>query len=212
MDRRDFLRSGFRRLRSSAQRRSPELVAGQLPRSVLDLSVLTAAPSDAERLVPELLGAHFLPKLIRLRASALRGAFPGGIALFDDNRLRDYRDDVGLLAAALRQLEDDLRLREPQENPALLRYTSAPPPFSRSVGIYHRDRLLLTLPLQENGDWEVDGDLGRVAIRIRNGSFLFFSSPCRHGICTATPPIIAPGQRITCLPGRLAAVVGTVLG
>jgi hypothetical protein len=208
MDRRDFFLFGLRRLRGGVSKGLPEAVRERLPQPHRDVSILAADAAAADHLARELLPEHFAPKFIRLRESALRGSYPGGALLFENHRWLNHHDDVGMLSAALRQIEDELLLRTPQTDPTLLRFVSATPVFSRTIDVLHDDRLLFSLPLQDDGEWTVNGALGPVTLRVHGNGLSIIASQCPHGICVAHPPIMAPGQRITCLPNRVTVVVG----
>lgn len=212
MDRRSFFRKSLLGLRDSAVRAAPETVRKQLGHTALDISILTSSPDAADALCGELLGAHAGAPLLRLRRAQLAGDFPGGMLLFENNRRVNFHDGVSLLYAALRQIELELHVHELQAHPTLVRFTNVTPPFSRSVEVWHRERLALALPLNEPGIFTCEGSLGPLVFEIRDGRFRVTEAPCLRGICKAHPPIIAPGERITCAPSEVTAVIGPGLG
>jgi hypothetical protein len=211
MDRRQFFKLGLSGLRDAAVKKVPDVIAPSMPRVALDVTILTDEPRDAEILVDELLREHFGESMLRLRQSELQGDFPGEILIFENNRLRDFRDGISLFHAALRQLRSDLHLPAMQHNPTLIRYVSHTPPLSRSVEIFHRDRMLLALPLSENTEQSLKGSYGDLTVVVDHGRFFVRSSSCTHQTCVAHPPILTPGQRISCVPNEISAVIGAIL-
>lgn len=212
MDRRQFFKLGLTGLRDAATKKVPDVIAPALPRNALDISILTDQPRDAELLVDELLREHFGASMLRLRQSELVGKFPGDVLLFENNIARDFREGISLFHAALRQLRGDLNLPSPQHNPTLLRYVNVTPPLSRSVEVFHRDKLLLAVPLAEDGEHSFPGTHGLMTLAVDHGRFFVRASTCTHQTCVAHPPIQTPGQRITCVPNEMTAVIGAILG
>ena|SRR5512143_2082912 len=208
MKRREFFRLGFTGLRDSVTKSMPDMLQPKTPVTALDVSVLTSDPHKAERLVHELVREYFGGKMLRLKHSVLAGEFPGGIVLYENGAYRDYRDGISLFHAGLRQLETELEFPAVQTDPTLLRFVNSTPPFSRSVEILHRDKLLLAVPLSEEGSYPVMGTLGPMLFTVRRGALSVTESRCAHRTCMAFPPIITPGQRIICLPNEVTAVVG----
>jgi hypothetical protein len=212
MDRRQFFRLGIRNIKDTARRQAPALIRGPEPVRRLDLSILTAEPDRADALVREMLQEHFGGTLLRLRESILPGEFPGGLLLFENDEPANYHDGVSLFFAALRSIRQELALGNRVTDPRLLRYVNATPPMSRDVAIRHRHTLLATIPLAEDKSYLFTGSIGPVRVAVIDGHFRFERSLCRHQICVAHPPIIAPGQRITCVPNEITAVIHTVTG
>lgn len=212
MKRREFFRLGFSNLRNSVTKNMPEAIQPKIPVTVLDVSVLTADPHKAERLMHELVREHFGEKMLRLKHSVLTGVFPGGIVLYESDAYRDYRDGISLFYAGLRQLETELGFPAMQTDPTLLRFVNVTPPFSRNVELYHRDRLLLTVPLADEGSYPLMGTLGPMLFTVRRGALSVTESRCAHRTCMAFPAILTPGQRIICRPNEVTAVIGAHLG
>jgi hypothetical protein len=212
MDRRQFFRFGISGLRDAASKKVPDAIKPTLGRTALDVSILTDRPREAERLAEELLREHFSGAMLRLRQSELVGTFSGGVLLFEGNHPRNFHDGISLFHGALRQLENDLGLPSLQHDPTLVRFVNQTPPFSRSVEVFHRDRLLLALPLNEDGAFEFPGTQGPMSFTIKNGRFSVTASACRYGTCIAHPAIQTPGQRISCVPNEMSAVIGAILG
>ena len=211
MGRRDFFKLGLSKMKDTARRQAPALIRKEISAKQIDLTILTDNAQRAEQLVDEMLREHFGETMLRLRQSKLEGLFPGGIVLFENNRMHDYHDDPGLFCAALRQVEGELHLTDYQHDPMLLRFSNVTPPFSRSVEIFHRDRLLMTLQLNEEGSYEFEGSLGWMEFLVENNRFSITRSVCEHRTCIAHPAIITPGQRISCLPNEVTAIVGATL-
>ena len=211
MDRRQFFKLGFLRIKDEARKRAPDIIRKEIAQTVVDVSILTSRHEEAEHLVDDLLREHFGERMLRLRQSRLEGRYPGGIVLCEDNAMRDYRDGASLFYAALSQLSAELSLGEVQTDPALLRYTNATPPFSRSVEVFRGDAYLRSIALSDEGTFEVEGRIGRVVFEVAAGRLQVVEAPCEHGTCKAHPPIITPGQRITCVPSEITVVVGAIL-
>ncbi len=208
MDRREFMRLGFLRLRDRAHKTVPEPIRKQFDPVRLDVSILTDRPDDADRIAEETLPEHFSGKFYRLKQSRLNGVFPGGILLFEQNTLRDYRDGASLFYAALKQIHDDLELGRMQSDPVLLRFVNVIPSFSRTAEVFHKNVRVNAIPLHEDGRYIVEGTLGETRIVVANQRLVVVASPCAHGICKAHPPIITPGQRITCVPNEISIAIG----
>ncbi|NOY06962.1 MAG: NusG domain II-containing protein [Chlorobi bacterium] len=207
MNRRQFFRSGFFNIGDLFRQRTPEPIRPKKQLRHVDLTVLTDAPDAVEEFVNENVREFFGEHMLRLRQSVLHGDFPGGILLFENDRLRDHRDGISLFFAALRTMEEELDLRRMHHDPTLVRYSNFTPPMSNAIEIYHRDTVVRRAPLHESATFEVEGSLGPVSVKIENGKFSITDAACRHKICVAHPPIITPGQRITCLPNEITVVV-----
>lgn len=208
VDRREFFRLGFFRVKDHARKKVPDVIRREIDPVVIDVSVLTDRVARAEELADELLPEFFGERFLRLKQSRLNGSFPGGILLFEQNRLRDFHDGASMLYAALREFEQGLALREPQTDPVLLRYINVVPAFSRSADVFHRNKLLNAIPLYEDGRYEIEGTLGTMRIVVAGQRLTVVSSPCAHQTCVAHPAIVTPGQRITCVPNDISIAIG----
>ncbi len=209
MDRREFFKLGFRQVKDSARKSAPEMIRKNITPTLIDVSILTENVDKAEALADELLAEHFGERFLRLRHSSLSGTFPGGIVLFEGSSRRDIHDGASLLYAALAEMEQQLRLGELQSDPVLLRYVNRIPAFSRTAEVYRDNRLLQAIPLYENAVIDVEGhDGGSLKVEVHGKRLAVRSSSCAHGTCCAHPPIITPGQRITCVPNRLTIAIG----
>lgn len=208
MDRREFMRLGFLRMKDSAHKAAPEMLRKQFRPVLLDVSVLSDKPEVAERLVEEQLTEHFAGSLIRLKQSRLSGIHSGGIVLFEQHTLRDYRDGASLFYASLRMLEEELALHEPQTDPVLLRFVNSIPAFSRSADVFYNNALVNSIPLAEDGRYEIEGALGPLRVVVARQRLVVVDAPCTHKLCCAHPAILTPGQRITCVPSRISIAIG----
>ncbi len=208
MDRREFFKLSFLRAKDHARKSAPDLIRREISPVVLDVSILCEQTQRAEQLAEELLPEHFGERFLRLKQSRLSGRYPGGVLLFEQNRLRDYHDGASLFYAALRELEDGLALHGLQNDPVLLRYINIVPAFSRSADVFHRNRLIHALGLHEDGKYEIEGSIGTMVIVIAGQRLKVVSSPCKHQTCVAHPAIVTPGQRITCLPNEISIAIG----
>jgi hypothetical protein len=127
MDRRDFFKFGFLRVKDQARQSAPEFIRKEITPVTLDVSILTEQGEHAEELADELLSEHFGDRFLRLKQSRLSGTYPGGVLLFEQNRLRDFHDGASLLYAALCEVEEQLDLGDIQTDPILLRYINIVP-------------------------------------------------------------------------------------
>ncbi|MBN1446696.1 MAG: NusG domain II-containing protein [Bacteroidetes bacterium] len=208
MDRREFFKLGFLQIKDQARKSAPDIIRKEITPTLMDVSILTEHVERAQRLAGELLPEHFGERFIRLKESRLTGQFPGGIVLFEEQRRRDYHDGASLFYAALREMEAELHLNETQNDPMLLRFVNRIPSFSRTADVYFRNRQIAAIPLHEEGSHDVAGALGVMHIVVANKRLHVAEAPCPHGTCRAHPPIITPGQRITCVPGDISIVIG----
>lgn len=209
MDRREFFKLGFRQAKDTARKSAPEIIRRKMTPTLIDVSILTENVDKAEALADELLAEHFGERFLRLRRSSLSGTFPGGLVLFEGSHRRDYHDGASLFYAALADIEHQLQLGELQSDPVLLRYVNRIPAFSRTAEVYRDNRMVQAIPLYEDAELEIAGhDGGSVKVRVQEKRLAVHASSCRHGTCRAHPPIITPGQRITCVPNRLTIAIG----
>ncbi len=212
MDRRQFFKFGLAGFRDAAIESAPGIVKPVLKRRTLDLSILTQRPEAAESLCEELLRSHFGERMLRLKQSRFEGTFPGGIVLYENGVCRDHRSGISLLDGLLVQLEKELGIPSPQAGPTLVRFVNLTPPMSRNVEIFHKDRLVMTVPLAEDGEFELAGSCGGMIFQIVKGRFSVLASECKHRTCEGFPPIFTPGQRIICIPNEVTAAVGALKG
>jgi hypothetical protein len=210
MDRRQFFRFGIRNLKQSAVKNTPEILRPATLDVRFDVSILTSDPEAADRLAQSILRDHFGSQMLRLRESIVPGNHPCGILVFENDDPLSYQQGVSLFSAAVRSLKAELALSGIHSDPYLLRYTNFTPPMSRTVSLRHGGALLATIPLNEDRSYIFTGTLGPARVAVIDGHFRFERSLCAHQTCVAHPPIIAPGQRITCAPNGLTAFVGLV--
>lgn len=212
MDRRQFFRLGMRNIKDTARKQAPALIRDSIERTQLDVTILTDNIPRAKELAEEMMHEHFGERVLRLRESILPGMFPGGILLFQNNEPVNFHDGISLLFASLRHMEKELGHMGPMTDPHLLRYTNHTPAMSRSVSLFHRRTMIASIPLAEDNSYIFTGSLGPFRVAVVDGHFRFERSLCKHQTCTAHPPIIAPGQRITCVPNDITAYIGLAAG
>ena len=67
----------------------------------------------------------------------------------------------------------------------------------------------LTLDINRDQTFEVEGPLGKTSVRIADGAAEFISSPCPHDLCVSRGRVSKAGQWIACLPnGVIARISG----
>ncbi len=74
-----------------------------------------------------------------------------------------------------------------------------------------------TLALKENRRKSYHSHSGRITVQIADGSARITESTCRHKICSYSPPISLPGERIICAPNHFflevqGGTIDTVIG
>ncbi|PLX32258.1 MAG: hypothetical protein C0600_03230 [Ignavibacteria bacterium] len=208
MDRRGFFKLGFRQLKDQARKSAPEIVRKEITPTLIDVTLLTEHVDKAERLADELLAEHFGERFLRLKQSRFEGQHNGGIVLFEGSLYRDYHDGASLLYAALREMEDELRIHEVQNDPVLLRYVNLLPAFSRTADVYRKGKLVQAFPLYEDGEFDIEGEHGSMRVGVKDKRLMVVHSSCPNATCVAHPPIVTPGQRITCVPNDISIVIG----
>jgi hypothetical protein len=208
MDRREFFKLGFLQLKDQARMTAPEIIRKEITPTLIDVTILSEHVDKVERMADEMLAEHFGERFLRLKQSRFLGQFPGGIVLFEGTRLRDYHDGASLLYAALQEMEQELQLTAPQSDPALLRYVNLIPAFSRTADVFHKGRLIQAFPLYEEAEYEIAGSVGSMKITVQDKRLSVVFSTCTHGTCMAHPPIVTPGQRITCVPNEISIAIG----
>lgn len=75
---------------------------------------------------------------------------------------------------------------------------------SDSIEVYVGDKRERVIALDQEGEYAVEGILGRTLIRIEEGEARVIESPCPHKICTRMGPIPAGGGLIVCVPNRVS--------
>jgi hypothetical protein len=76
-----------------------------------------------------------------------------------------------------------------------------------TVNIYREGRLIARYPLSKNRDVTIDGAIGKLVLRIANGSARLVSASCKEKICISGGAIRRPSQEIVCLPNRVMITV-----
>jgi hypothetical protein len=78
-----------------------------------------------------------------------------------------------------------------------------------TVNIFREGRLIARYPLSENRDVTIDGAIGKLVLRIENGSARVVSASCKEKICIATGAIRRSSQEIVCVPNRVMITVSS---
>jgi hypothetical protein len=76
-----------------------------------------------------------------------------------------------------------------------------------TVNIFREGRLVARYPLSKNRDVTIDGAIGKLVLRIENGSARLVSATCPGKICISAGAIRRPSQEIVCLPNRVMITV-----
>ena len=71
-----------------------------------------------------------------------------------------------------------------------------------AVEIYHQGRLIKTLSLEKDQEFQVQGDYS-CTITLRNGQVAITQSDCPGGDCVACGWMDSPGRSIVCLPNAV---------
>lgn len=85
------------------------------------------------------------------------------------------------------------------------------------VTVYMNGQKRESFPLKKDLQRSYDARLGRISVRVTNGSARVADSYCRHKVCLYSPSVSLSGERIICAPNHfLLEVVGdavdTVIG
>ncbi|MBD3421535.1 MAG: hypothetical protein GF398_15560 [Chitinivibrionales bacterium] len=72
-----------------------------------------------------------------------------------------------------------------------------------TVAVYHYDKILATYPLSTEKHFNVRGDIGKMAIEIRNGKVRVNTSSCLKKICVYHGWIQRSHDQIICAPNRV---------
>jgi hypothetical protein len=78
-----------------------------------------------------------------------------------------------------------------------------------TVNIYREGRLIARYPLSKNRDVTIDGAIGKMVLRIENGSARVVSASCKEKICVSVGAIRRPSQEIVCVPNRVMITVSS---
>ena len=76
-----------------------------------------------------------------------------------------------------------------------------------TVNIYREGRLVARYPLSKNRDVTIDGAIGKLVLRIANGSARVVEASCKEKICISVGAIRRPSQEIVCVPNRVMITV-----
>ncbi len=87
-----------------------------------------------------------------------------------------------------------------------IRMSSTETPY---VNIYHNEELLYSVPLEKNDTIEVNGDVSKMKIIIKNGKVHVDYSGCDNQICVHEGEKSHFNDVITCLPNRIYIRIGS---
>lgn len=79
------------------------------------------------------------------------------------------------------------------------------------VNIYHKDELLYSVPLEKNDNIEINGDVSKMIIIIKNGKVHVEYSGCDNQICVHEGEKNHENDMITCLPNKVYIRIGSKL-
>lgn len=77
------------------------------------------------------------------------------------------------------------------------------------VNIYHEDKILYSLPLDKNEKIEINGDVSKMIIIIKNGKVHVDYSGCDNQICVHEGEKSYENEMITCLPNKVYIRIGS---
>ena len=92
---------------------------------------------------------------------------------------------------------------------ATLLLVPAGPGRAEFIRIEGAGGLETTVPLAQDGAYDIPGPLGTTVVRVKGGAVRVEASPCRHQVCVRMGRASRPGAVIVCVPN---AVVVRVLG
>ena len=78
-----------------------------------------------------------------------------------------------------------------------------------TVNVFREGHLVARYPLAEDRDVVIDGVIGKLVLRIQNGTARMVEASCPGKICIATGAIRLPSQEIVCVPNRVIVTVSS---
>jgi hypothetical protein len=78
-----------------------------------------------------------------------------------------------------------------------------------TVNVFREGHLVAHYPLDVNRDVTIDGAVGKLVLRIENGSARVVSASCKGRICISEGAIRRPSQEIVCVPNRVMITVSS---
>ena len=78
-----------------------------------------------------------------------------------------------------------------------------------TVNIFREGHLVARYPIAVNRDVSIDGAIGKLVLRIQNGTARVVSATCPGKICIAEGAIRSPSQEIVCVPNRVMVTVSS---
>jgi len=78
-----------------------------------------------------------------------------------------------------------------------------------TVNVFREGHLIARYPIAANRDVTIDGAIGKLVLRIQNGTARIVSATCPGKICIAEGAIRSPSQEIVCVPNRVMVTVSS---
>ena len=78
-----------------------------------------------------------------------------------------------------------------------------------TVNVFREGHLIARYPITVDRDVVIDGAIGKLVLRIQNGTARIVSATCPRKICIAAGAIRLPSQEIVCAPNRVMITVSS---
>ena len=78
-----------------------------------------------------------------------------------------------------------------------------------TVNVFREGHLIARYPIAVDRDVVIDGAIGKLVLRIQNGTARIVSATCPGKICIAAGAIRLPSQEIVCAPNRVMITVSS---
>ena len=78
-----------------------------------------------------------------------------------------------------------------------------------TVNVFREGHLIARYPIAVDRDAVIDGAIGKLVLRIQNGTARIVEATCPGKICIATGAIRLPSQEIVCVPNRVMVTVSS---
>jgi len=210
MERRDFMRkaallaAGFSIARP-ASGFSARLLAKTGGANRFSLSLLTDAPVVAIEAIEQLL--KFLPQPeqnLLFTEHRLAGQHIGDIAVVENGRLLNFRQEASEFSSHVRDLSRLLGLPKKLNDPVLLAACKRQQgTLPKKLSVFHDNTLIEQLALHDPLDYAIDGAKGSVTLAIENHSARITQASCRHKTCMQMGSVARCGQHLVCIPNRI---------
>lgn len=186
------------------------LLAANAGAGDLSLDIITADPDGALREIGQLIKDAALPqRVVQYRECRLPGVHTGDIALIRNGALINFREAGDDFSRQLREISRELSLPRAVENPFLLRfYREDGPVLPGRVSITRGDELAAQLTIaQDLEPRRIESARGFVEIEIRDRAVRITAASCKHKTCMKLGAIGRPGERLVCIPNRIAVTI-----